>query len=364
MQQPAIIEEFGRLNRNYSDRFVAEARTRRSYRKTHQVEFGFLPCMDGRDNVPLACGLPVGVSQSWNTAGHVVDLSPSSAFLTSLYDWYECVVRRQNRRCVFAIVPHWSQTDIRLGCKAHDFRTAEAQGQAIAQARQLAHDFGLSSGGRRLHPVVWALETDRQALTFRKLNGSARLDVSSMLDLSPDDVIRNVIEFYEDEIGDICVIEAIAKDIVLGNMKAIRRMNAGSRSAEMLDHGESALCWGRGFEWITESAYNKALILDHFDPDPEKNLRIAAEILLANLTVRRTIPKRKGVILIVSLPFRSSCSEPAYNLAQSKAVALYERAMKVIRRECPDLLPFLHCMVGVVETDTRRFKAILRGPVN
>ncbi len=333
---------------------------RQNYRRVHIVEFGNLVCMDGRVSIPLACGMPMGSCQTWNTAGAMVDLA-SPVFYNSLLDWYECVTAA-GRICIFGVTSHYSQSNVHMGCRAHDYNRHAAEGMAVSQARQLMDDFALYDGSRKLYPVVWIVETDRQAITLRKLRGSATLAAISLIDRSRDEIVKEVVEFYRGEIDDVRVSEAIGKEIMVGNIGQVKRNGiAGIDSAGAIDHAERALCWGRGFDWVTESARNTALIIGHFDPDAEAHIRTAADILYANLVIRKTVPLREGVALITSVPYRAAASEPARRFAERKAEFFHHRAMEAIARGCPELLPHLHYMVGVVNNDTRRFRTIRRG---
>ncbi len=353
----SIVDELLRMNKRYSERFVLERAAREEYRKSHAVEIGWLGCMDGRMSGPLVCGMPIGVSQTWQNGGCTFDLEWQS-FQNSLWDWFECV-NRQGRICLVLVAGHFSKSKKHFGCKAHEYDQNAMQTAVWSQVGQLRDDFEECGGPPRLYAVGCSLETDQEALVFRKQRGSEVFDISQMLDMEKKEVRKRLWKFYSDEIKNENVLECIL-EVVLGNIAHARIVASMNRPSEKMDHCESVIAFGRGFEWLFETDINRALVLGHFDPCVESKIKTAAEIVLANISERKTISRKHGAALVVSVPFRISKGDPHRKLAERKARYFSAMAIRIITDEVPALLPHLHLVVGVIDNDTRRLSLIRR----
>jgi hypothetical protein len=356
--QSAIVDELLKVNQSYSERFVREKAMREEYRRAHASEIGWLGCMDGRMNGPMLCGMPIGVSQTWQNGGCDFSLDQQS-FQRSLWDWYTCVVD-QGRVCLILVFYHFSGSQKHLGCRAHQYDAHAARLVAWPLVEQLNDDFREHDGSRRLYAIPCGLETDREAFIFHRLRDSEVLNVATMLCLKEDEVRERFRDFYRNEIPDGAVIEDIL-EVALGNIAHVKVNGTIHRPTGSADHCESIIAFGRGFEWLFETSINKALVLGNFDPNAKEKIKIAAEILLNNLSERKTICRKRGVALVVSVPFRGLIEDPAGKLAQRRARNSADMAMRVITEEVPMLLPYLQFVVGIIDNDTRRLSIIRRG---
>jgi len=138
---------------------------------------------------------------------------------------------------------------------------------------------------------------------------------------------------------------------VLGNVRHIAKIRATGKAPELMNHGEQVLAFGRGFDWL--HLPNKAVIVGPYSFDLDTPITKAANILLDNLNKGR-IPKEDGIVLLVSSVFRSETG-PDKPRAMLKSRAAADFALEKIRKNVPDLIPYLSTVVGVINPADQKF---------
>lgn len=337
-------------NRGYSVRYVGNKPIRAKKREAHPTQIGVWECMDGRTRVESVSETLPGILQSWENGGGRFDLGWPN-FQSSFMDWYRHA-RERSRPCIVLVSWHRSKSHAHLGCKAHQYDDAAAEGVARGQAKELWDHFKEDSGGRYLYPIACCLETDSEALIFQKRRGSEIFDLSEMLDLSTDGIRPRLYAFYPEIPRS--VLDDLLATVIVGNIRHILKVMLLDRSMEACDHCESIIAVGRGLEWLDK----RSLVIAPFDPRFPDMVETAAKIVLENFR-KGTVEVGHGVALMASSPFRAFLGRPGMEMAGLKATSLLNVAHDVIKQRVPDLVPHLRYVVaGTVNNDTRRFHPV------
>lgn len=337
-------------NRIYSGLYVDNKPFRAQLRRDHPTQIGSLDCMDGRTRVESVSEMLPGILQSWENGGGVFNLA-WPYFQSSFMDWYEHA-RKNGRDCIVLVSWHRSKSHTHLGCKAHQYDNAVAEGVAWAQAKELWDRFKEDGSERHLYPIVVCLETDSEGLILQGKAESQALDLSSVLDFSEGDLRKRLSACYPEIPHRI--LDDLFATVVIGNIGHIRKVMLLDRTPEACDHCESIIAVGRGLEWLDRRSFAIA----PFDPRFPDMVETAAKIVLENFE-KGTVDVRDGAILLASTPSRTLLGRPGREIAGVKSSGFLDVALNVIKERVPSLVPHLrHIMAGTIDNDTRRFRII------
>ena len=345
------IEYLLDLNARHSAVFASEAACgdRRMYRKKHPLEISVIKCMDGRLNVPVMTNTAMGIIQPWRNVGGRFNLG-WVGFKDAVANWYEYSLS-QSRSCLVMVSYHYSRGDKHRGCAGFNYDTDAARASALELQRQFIRVFG---NGTAFYTILVGIETDLDALVLHGDDAAAEsLDLATISDGSTDHLESILRKLYPQMPSQI--LEDFIP-IVAGNLDHIKEIRATNRPVADILHGESVLALGRGFDWLHEP--NKAIIVGPFDPELRIPISIGAKLLLSNLNEGR-IPKEHGVVLMTSAPYRERAGydRPA---AREKALWLNQFALRIIKEEATELLPYLHQLTAIMDSETRELDVLHR----
>lgn len=349
MDQWSEIEHLIALNKAHSELFKSpgEAGNRRLYRERHRTEVGASKCSDGRLHLPLMTETPMGIIQPWRNIGGKFDLS-WSLYQESVKDWYDYAISR-GRRCLKLVTYHFSRGAVERGCRGFNYNRDEAKRFTASLKRQFDEDFGRTV----LYTVHCGIETDWESLVLHGEHGS-EIDLADITDASDVAIAQMLRELFPSMHGEII---ADFTPLVQGNIRHVAQVKAVHRNlATDAEHKEWILAFGRGFDWLHE--INKALIIGPFDPNWREVIMVAARLMYENFTVGRSDGNR---IVLLSSTFYREETGPEPRLKARKALGLEADALRVIREDVPELLPHLLKLTGVLDINTRRFKALRQG---
>ena len=341
-----IIADFLAHNSDQSTQFTSPDQTlrRRQYRAQNPVEIAAMKCMDGRINLPLITGFPIGIIRPFRNLGGKFDIG--GHFGELLLDWVLRAVAA-GKDSIVLVTYHWSRGAVERGCKGFHCEVDDA----IAYTQDLVHDveevFG--AGHEVVYPVQVGIETDEDALVFH--GSGKKLDLSEM---SSDDrdTLRIALEsLYPDMKRRM--IESLV-NLCVGNIRHISAIRKAARPIADINHKETMLGVGPGFNWF--HLPNQMLIVGPYSYDLAEPIAVAGKILLNNIN-SGSIPKEDGCVLLTSATYWNE-GGPEKARATMKARSLMRFAQATLKEKVPELVPYLNFGAGILNENTILFTPI------
>lgn len=332
--------------------FTAGSSARRAYRRLHPTEVVVTKCMDGRVDFPRIAGLPFGLFTPYRNIGGAYDLGwPLMA--ETMKDIFEYAHSR-HRPVMVLITYHFSASDTHLGCKGFGY-DKEA---AIASMRKFKSQIDRVYQGL-IFPVLVGIETDLDAMIIHG-DGDDLLDVGILAKQKEEVTEEEVVGLLDQilKVSNRQVIKDLAP-LLVGNVKRIKELICKPKEVLEVDHRESVLALGQGFDWLKFSLGDDALVIGPCDRKLHVPIVTAAKIIQNNLRLGR-IRDSHGILLI-STPFRSSLDSPVGHLrrgAEERSRYLASFAMECLEAELPEMAEFLVPMIGITDWDTREYREI------
>ncbi|MBI3633380.1 MAG: hypothetical protein HY226_03760 [Candidatus Vogelbacteria bacterium] len=335
------------LNRSQSQIYCSPDAewSRIQYRIAHPTEIVACKCMDGRINLPVTTGVPMGIIQPYRTIGGQFDLG-EKRFGSLIHDWVKYSVNKQ-RDCVVLVTYHWSKGELHRGCKGFDYDVDRARAFSLYLKKQFERVFG--PGHAVVYPIQVGVETDLDALVFHGANGKDLLDLSTLdQHISEAKVSQMVRDLYPD------MKEQVLKDlmqVIMGNIQHIAETRKANRPVEEIDHREQVLGLGRGFSWL--HLPNKALLIGPYSYDLGDPIAVAGNLILKTLKGDKAM-MGQGAVFLVSAPYRGDTATERL-IAIESADSLAKFGAKVIRDKVPELIEHLNFLVGTLNEKTLLF---------
>lgn len=325
---------------------------RRQYRAKHPTEIAAWKCMDGRLHLPIITETPLGIIQPFRNIGGQFDLGwPFFGLLTK--EWVDYAVSRGRDSIIF-VTYHFSKSDPHLGCRGFNYDTDAAKRFTAGLVKQVERVFG--AGHTVVYPIQVGIETDEDSLILHGADTQV-FETAKHKDLDSERLREHLRSLFPD------MKHQMLEDLlplIEGNLRHVREVRHTKRPVGDNDHKEQILGVGRGFDWL--HLHNKALLVGPFSYNLGDPIAKAAGILLDNIQKKR-IPARDGVVLMASAVYREEVGIER-QLANEKVVSLAHFSVETIREKVPNLIPYLHTLVGTVDLNTRKFAQIpfsLRG---
>lgn len=328
--------------------FVTNRERRRGIRRTRPVQKGVFECSDERLDLAVFTETPPGIFQAWSNIG--CKFNPEKwPLLRQSVDGLVEYAERNNEEVLLFVADHFSRSDNqRFGCRGHNCNLREVRASSKALVSQLERIYG----ARRVCVVHISIETDEGAILFHSDNGSI-LDMGKLLSPSTDGIRHwiEVLYYGHRRMSDQILLELQATAIA--NAKYLNKVSTSSRSADV-DHRGWVLNVGQGSrDWLTK--HNTALVVGPFDPKFENKVEVAGRIL-AGTTRRPDFDKNRGIVLLVSAPFRPKSPE-SIRRAEVMAMDLANRAMQALQ-PIEELQPYLGHLVVTVNMEDRSIKIL------
>jgi hypothetical protein len=315
------------------------ARTR--YQSRHPTAIAVLKCMDGRINIPVATGTPVGILMPFRNLGGCFDLG--WPHLGEVLTQYVMDRIHEGRQVLFLVTYHFSRGDHHRGCAGfgYDRQAAFEHTQAIHQ--QISTIFGASHG--TVYPLICGFETDEDALILHGRGGQV-LDIAAIADQTS--LSQRLAQLLPD------MAQRLRNDLLPlleGNARHVAQVREQARRGERLldiEHREWMICLGRGFDFLHTP--NLALIVGPYSPDLSEPIAKAAGIIESNMSAGR-IPG-DGFLLLSSVPYEAIGVDRAR--AEMKANFLSRFAQDVIAESYPALATKMISRTAVLDWHARR----------
>jgi hypothetical protein len=144
-------------------------------------------------------------------------------------------------------------------------------------------------------------------------------------------------------------------ELVVRNQHHVKEIIAQDRHPMDLDHRESVICFGRGFDWL--HVPNKALIIGPFGNDLSASIITAGNLILGNIKAGRVDPSKGVVVMTAGLFYTEGRNKHRIML---KSYELYSYAKKLLEENVPELFKIsnVQYLVGLTSHDTREFTEI------
>ncbi len=340
----ALAERHGEAYRSPE---AALARTR--YLSQHPTAIGVFKCMDGRINLPVATGMPVGILMPFRNLGGRFDLG--WPHLGEVVTQYVMDRVREGRRVLLMVTYHYSKSDAHRGCAGFGYDRAAAFAHTQQIRQQMASVFG--DGHDTVYPLVCGFETDEEALV---LHGDAVqgdiLDVAALSATDSASDAKNLMHHLDALFPAMpSGVKADLLPLLQGNIRHVAEMReqlrCGARQLD-IEHREWMICLGRGFDFLHTP--NLALIIGPYSPNLAEPIIKAAGIIEANMRSGR-IPE-DGFLLFSSVPFENIGVDRAR--AALKARFLSEFARQVIAETYPHLATRMVDRTAIMDWNARR----------
>lgn len=337
-------------NRHQSELYQSpkERAERRGYRHLHRTKVACLKCMDGRLNLPVITGIPMGVIQPFRNLGGYFEFG--WAYLQAAFlEWANYAATREDDCLVFTTY-HFSRSNPHLGCKGFNYNREAAQ-EAAEHLRNRINTTCAESKKNKISAVMLGIETDEDALIIHGETGKAWY-LSEESTLSNSEIVERLAELFPSM---PLHVRLDFSPLIEGNIRRISEVRQAPRSLTESDHREQVLGLGRGFDWLHTP--NKALLIGPFGYDVATPILKAGGILLDNLESGRISPA-EGLVLMTAGSYRDTVLGIEDAFAEEKALDLARFAVSVLASDEKlrnGLFPHLSVIAGAVDMDTRVF---------
>ena len=319
------------------------ALARARYLSRHPTAIAVLKCMDGRINISVATGMPVGILMPFRNLGGQFDLG--WPHLGEVLTQYVMDRIHEGRRVLFMVTYHYSKSDTRRGCAGFGYDQMAAFEHTQQIRAQISAVFGHSHGS--VYPLVCGFETDEESLVIHGADNHS-LNVATLKE-TDEDALRCQLDLLLPDMPDS--IKADLMPLLQGNLahvKAMRQqLDRGNRVLN-IEHREWMICLGRGFDFLHTP--NLALIIGPYSPDLAEPISKAASIIQTNMRKGR-IPD-DGFLLLSSVPYDTIGVDQAR--AALKAHFLSRFACQVISASHPELASKMIARTAVMDWPRRR----------
>lgn len=340
----SLLTEIITLNSRRSEEFCTPtARDARTlYSSQYPTKMLVFKCMDGRINLPLITGVPMGRLHPFRHIGGKFVLGDPYLGRLVLDAKEEAI--HQGRPTLAICTYHFSKGSEHRGCAGHEYSTESARNGAFALKQEFEEVFGTNNPA--ISAIVIGIETDEDALIFCSTE-NPELEMSKYSKATDDELRALLFSLYPN------LTEQMVNDLLplaLGNRDHLTKNQTHKRSITELAHNENIICVGRGFDWL--HLPNRALIIGpygHFENTWREAVVIAGNIVLNNFKSSEDLHKN-GSLLLISAPYKSM-EERGLAIAKAKYFAnVAKSALKPIADELS-----LETLVGVTDMETLKY---------
>lgn len=328
-------------NRRQSEEFLNANLERTRYLALHPTEISVFKCMDGRLNMSVMTGTPVGILEPFRNIGGRFDLG--WPYLQSLVQRRVFSAARRGTGYLPMVAYHFAKGELHRGCAGFKYDTDAAQGAS----QKLVDQFNYMYGKPSVHPVLVGMETDEGGLVFHGDAGEV-FSVADNLDMSEGQLHTEFAKLYP-QMRDQMRVDLL--ELVKGNQQYVRESRKTHRTPISLNHQEQAIVPARGVDWLHYP--NLALIIGPYDPELKKAVAVAGSIVLGNIREGR-VEQDAGRMLMVAKLAEEEYDRQGWRGAELSARHITEEAYGALKDAVPDLLDDnFTVMTAVIDPRTR-----------
>ncbi len=309
----------------------------------HPTQILVFKCMDGRINLPLITGVPMGILKPFRNIGGKFTLG--DPYLGRLVlDAVERVAREGHSSLALCTFHFSKEHNDHRGCAGHKYNVAASREGAFTLKHEYDEIFGV--GNSAISAIVVGIETDEDALILCGENGE-ELSIADCTELSDAELTHKVLALYPDVPKEIL---ADFLPLVLNNRAHVARIKKEGRPVLELVHNENIIGVGRGFDWL--HLPNRALIIGpygHTGGTWREAVAVAGGIVLNNFKNNPDL-KAGGALLLISAPYADT-AERGMAIAKAKYFATVARqALEPFTDELS-----LDILVGITDMSTMKY---------
>jgi hypothetical protein len=296
--------------------------------------------MDGRINLPLITGIPLGKLHPFRHIGGKFLLGDPYLGRLVLDEKDDAI--RSGRPTLALCTYHYAKGSEHRGCAGHKYNTKSARDGAFALKQEFEEVFGVNN--QAIAAIVIAIETDEDSLIFCTEKGD-ELKIAEHRTATDDEIRGKLFTLYPH------LSHQMLNDILplaLGNRAHIATTQ--NRPVTELVHNENIICVGRGFDWL--HLPNRALIIGpygHIDNTWRDAVVVAGNIVLSNFKNNEKL-REEGSLLLISAAYKDICER---GLAIAKAKYFAKVAENALTPFADELK--LEKLVGVTDIQTMKF---------
>jgi hypothetical protein len=343
----SLLNEIITLNTRRSDEFCTPtARDARTlYSSQHPTKMLVFKCMDGRINLPLITGIPMGRLHPFRHIGGKFVLG--DPYLGRLVLDAKDEAIHEGRPTLALCTYHFSKGSEHRGCAGHEYNTNSARDGAFALKQEFEEVFGVNNPA--ISAIVIGIETDEDALVFCSTE-NPELEITTHVSATDNELRAKLFALYPN------LTNQMLNDLLplaIGNRNHLAKALTHKRSVTELAHNENIICVGRGFDWL--HLPNRALIIGpygHFDNTWREAVVVAGNIVLHNFKSNENL-RHGGALLLISAPYKDM-EERGLAVAKAKYFAkVAQSALSPIEKELR-----LETLVGVTDMETMKYHAL------
>lgn len=339
-----LAKEILALNAKRSREYCAPAArdARALYSSIHPTNILVFKCMDGRINLPLITGIPMGILHPFRNIGGKFLLG--NPYLGRLVlDAKDDAIEAGNSTLALCTY-HFSRGSEHRGCAGHHYDTAAAYQGAVKLKEEFEEVFGKQNPA--IGAIVVGIETDEDALIFHNGQGK-KFAIADHVEATDETIKNELSNLY------VNLSRQVLSDLfplALGNRDHVAGLRKQGRPIADLVHGESIIAIGRGFDWL--HLPNRALIIGPYgniDSSWRSAVEVAGGIVLNNFRYNKTL-KKNGALLLVSASY-VDIGERGLAIAKAKYfAAVAEDALKPMAKKLA-----LKKLIGITDMETMKF---------
>ncbi|QQR64755.1 hypothetical protein IPH92_04315 [Candidatus Kaiserbacteria bacterium] len=280
----------------------------------HPTQILVFKCMDGRINLPLITGVPMGILKPFRNIGGIFTMG--DPYLGRLVlDAVERVAREGHSSLALCTFHFSKEHNDHRGCAGHKYNIAASREGAFTLKHEFDEIFGMHNSA--ISAIVVGVETDEDALILCGNNGE-ELSIADCINFSDAELTHRLRTLYPE------VPEEILRDLlplVLNNREHVARIKKEGRPVLELVHNENIIGVGRGFDWL--HLPNRALIIGpygHTGGTWREAVEVAGRIVLNNFKSNPAL-KAGGALLLISAPYVDT-AERGVAIAKAKYFAI------------------------------------------
>lgn len=309
----------------------------------HPTQILVFKCMDGRINLPLITGVPMGILKPFRNIGGKFTLG--DPYLGRLVlDAVERVAREGHSSLALCTFHFSKENNEHRGCAGHKYNIAASRRGAFTLKHEFDGIFGEQNSA--ISAIVVGIETDEDALILCGSNGE-ELSIADCVTLSDEELTHKLFALYPE------IPEEILHDLlplVLNNRSHVARIKKEGRPVLELVHNENIIGVGRGFDWL--HLPNRALIIGpygHAGGTWREAIAVAGGIVLNNFKNNPDL-KAGGALLLVSAPYADTADR---GMAIAKAKYFGTVAEQALAPFADELS--LDSLIGITDIKTMKY---------
>lgn len=335
------IQALLKLNRRYSDEYVSEGPERAEYISNHPTTVVGFQCMDGRINLPVITGTPLGLMIEYRNIGGMFDFGWQN--LSDDFRPIRKAAKATGAHVLVLATYHYSAGSVMRGCAGFNHDRQASFDWMVRFRNQIKRCYAPV-----VYPIVVGIETDTDTIILHGVNEREAVKISDLANKGGMALLATVMQLYPD------IPTQVALDLVpllQGNLAHIEVVKG--RPLSDLVHREWVLGVGCGFDWL--HLPNTAIIVGPRSPEMQASILKALKIIMSNFEAGRI---ESGQFVMIASAVAED--EDDFHAAKERASYLGHLTRNLVQENLPrEFARLMHRIHVVVNQSTRRMQVVL-----